>query len=247
MDPLNGRCFATLPPYHAFNAVGTSSPRLPEGAVVALRVSADPHEISSLPAAVHTVRRRFWLAPTVLWLAEGSPPDLLHQAYSSISLGVRAVLFGDALPADVLRPACTRPISLGSSVLEWLDLRGVRIPPVLVHLLGQVVQQAPLYAELRKLLGDMCVPESSLRLRCQRVGLPAPRHWHQMGRALHAALAVQAETGTPLARLALDLGYADHSALSQLCRRNFALRPGELRGTLGWEWLMERWCRQKIH
>ena len=52
---------------------------------------------------------------------------------------------------------------------------------------------------------------------------------------------VQAEPDTCLLRIAHEFGYADHSALSQLVYRSFRVRPGAVRGTLGWEWLMYRW------
>jgi hypothetical protein len=57
---------------------------------------------------------------------------------------------------------------------------------------------------------------------------------------------LQAQPETPLFRLALDLGYADHSAICQLLRRVFDLKPSEVRGTVGWEWMLERWLEREI-
>ena len=62
--------------------------------------------------------------------------------------------------------------------------------------------------------------------------------------ALRAALRLQAHAGASLMVLAVECGYSDHSSLSRQCLRLFGVRPGAIRGTLGWEWLLDRWLRR---
>ena len=50
-----------------------------------------------------------------------------------------------------------------------------------------------------------------------------------------------AEEKSPLLTLAVECGYSDHSSLSRQSLRLFGARPGVIRRTLGWEWLMHRW------
>ena len=80
-------------------------------------------------------------------------------------------------------------------------------------------------------------------IRLHKRLLPTPSRWYQAARALHTVLRIQSEPRTSLLRIAHELGYADHSALSQLVYRSFRVRPGTIRGTLGWEWLMHRWLQ----
>jgi AraC-like DNA-binding protein len=39
----------------------------------------------------------------------------------------------------------------------------------------------------------------------------------------------------------MELGYSDHSALSHQLRRLFGMSASQVRGLLGWEWLLDRW------
>jgi hypothetical protein len=46
-----------------------------------------------------------------------------------------------------------------------------------------------------------------------------------------------------VATVARRLRFADHSALAHLLRRSLGVTSQEIRGTLGWEWLLDRWLR----
>jgi AraC-like DNA-binding protein len=48
----------------------------------------------------------------------------------------------------------------------------------------------------------------------------------------------------PLLTVAVEGGYSDHSSLSRQSLRLFGVRPGAIRPTLGWEWLLDRWLRR---
>jgi AraC-like DNA-binding protein len=156
-------------------------------------------------------------------------------------MGVRAVLLRGQAPALPLRRQLTRPINLPDQVVDWLASRGLRMSPALADLLRQIFASARHHHELSSLCREIGAVESSARFRCSKKRLPSPSRWLQAARGLHAIFRLQAEPERSLLHIALDLGYADHSALSHQIQRTFRVRPGAVRGVLGWEWLMDRW------
>src|ERR1041384_146611 len=86
--PLPGHCFAIVPPYRTFPPLPASRlpDALPEGAVLALRVSTLIHDFSSIPGAVRKLRARFRTAPVVLWVPGDPNPEMLHLAYGAARL-----------------------------------------------------------------------------------------------------------------------------------------------------------------
>jgi AraC-like DNA-binding protein len=62
-----------------------------------------------------------------------------------------------------------------------------------------------------------------------------------MARALNHALRIQARPEARLTLLAMEAGYSDHSGLTRQLIRMFGVTPVGIRGTLGWEWLADRW------
>jgi AraC-like DNA-binding protein len=112
---------------------------------------------------------------------------------------------------------------------------------MVASLLREIFARAATSPDLSTLLAQVGMAESSARFRLHKRLLPTPSRWFQAARALHSVMRVQAEPNRSLLRIAHEFGYADHSALSQLVHRSFRVRPGAVRGTLGWEWLMHRW------
>lgn len=154
---------------------------------------------------------------------------------------MRAIVGTDEPLGDALRPILTCPDDLGDDVVEWLALRGRTLAPVSAALVRQVVGQAHRFGQLGHLLAAMGESERTARHRLHGHGLPPPSAWYQMARALHGALRIQARPDAALAALALELGYADRSGLSWQLTRAFGVTPVAVRGTLGWEWLLDRW------
>ena len=234
----------TSPPYREARplppAAGAAPWHLPRGTVLVLDAGATPADLLLLPDAVTDARRRFIGAALVVRVAELTAATM-GLAQRAARLRVRAVI-GPGEPSDeVLRPALTRPDDLGDDVVEWLALRGRPLSPVVAGLARQVVGQAHRFAQLGDLFAPLGESERTARHRFRGKGLPPPSAWHQAGRALHAALRIQAEPQARLSALALELGYADHSGFSRQLTRAFGVTPAAVRGTLGWEWLMERW------
>ena len=209
------------------------------GSVVGLRLDCGA-DWMTLEPAVRQLRNRLPASPLIL-LCSSTSDGALRLSTRAARAGVRAVLMDGTPLADGLRLALTCPDTLAEDVVDWLALRRLRLSPMVATLLREIFAKAPSYPDLAALLSGVGMAESSARFRLHKRLLPTPSRWFQAARALHTVLRVQAEPATCLLRIAHDLGYADHSALSQLIYRAFRVRPGAVRGTLGWEWLMHRW------
>lgn len=197
---------------------------------------------TSLQPAIRQLRLRLPAAAVTLVLPAGSGGDLLLSARASRG-GVRAVLLEEQPLRENLCRALTCPDSVADDVVEWLTLRRLRLSPMVASLLREIFTHAPTAPDLTTLLCRVGMAESSARFRLNKRLLPTPSRWFQAARALHCVLRVQANPSASLLRIAHEFGYTDHSALSQLVFRAFGVRPGAVRGTLGWEWLMYRWLR----
>lgn len=69
--------------------------------------------------------------------------------------------------------------------------------------------------------------ESTARAWCSKKRLPRARSWHQLGRALRIAEAIQA--GGTVTGVAARFGYTDHSGVSTLMRRTFGMGASGVR------------------
>ena len=216
----------------------------PPGLVLGIPIEKPVEDYALLDRTLREVRERSPATPVVLLLHLGVEESLYVTAHAA-RMGVRAVVPAGAPLRESLRRSLTGGSALAEDVVEWLGLCGVRLSPLVSSLVLQLFALAPRHDTLTGLLAEVGVPETSARFRMNKKRLPPPSRWYQAARALHAALRVQAEPDASLLRLAHRLGYADHSALSQLVYRSFGVRPGAVRGTLGWEWLMERWIRRE--
>jgi AraC-like DNA-binding protein len=229
------------PPYDRDRLLGgLTEDALRPGSVLIMDVHPVPRDPAALESALRAVKARAPSTP-VLLRAAADIDDLLTLA--TLGAGIRAqgvVLRGQPL-AGALRTQLTRPAHLPEQVGAWLALKGVRMAPALADLIRQIFARAPFHTEISSLCREIGAVESSARFRCAKKRLPPPSRWLQAARAVHASLRLQADPDRALLPLALELGYADHSALSHQIRRTFGVRPGEVRRVLGWEWLLDRW------
>jgi AraC-like DNA-binding protein len=215
------------------------------GSVLALHITARNIDWSECSETVRGLRHRLPSVPVVLSLGPDIP-DGLFLAGQAARASVRAVVSGNAPLGESLRRPLTDTQTLGADVVEWLGLFGLRLTPTLSHLITHIFSDAPRFREVADLLREIGAAESSTRFRFRKKGLPAPSRWLQAARGLHAALRIQLDPERSILAHACDLGYADHSALCHQMRRLFGTTPAAVRGTLGWEWLLERWVRSNI-
>jgi AraC-like DNA-binding protein len=232
----------SVPPYREVVRMPHGLPgRLVRGSLLVLEAESLAHEWLLLPQSIATLRARHPTAPVILRVPE-TTAGTLRLAHRASRLGVRAVIARDEPLADVLRPLLTHPDDLAGDLVEWLQIRGRMLSPRVSALVRSVVELAPRYAHVGELVRATGESDRTVRHLFQYTGSPGLRHWHQGARALYAALRLQAaETdarGEALARL---MGYSDHSGFSRQITRTFGVTPAGIRGTLGWEWLADRW------
>lgn len=230
--------YAEASPYRLLG--GAERDPLPFGAILGVEIRGSVPDWSELERTILALRRQAVAAPLVL-VIDPEAEDLIFVATRVARLPVRAVLFRGEPLDGTLRRQITRPSSLPDDVVEWLSLRGTRLTPMTAELIRQIFAHASEHHEIVSLLREMGNPESSARFRCRKKRLPSPGRWLHAARALNTAFRMQAEPSRPLLQLAHELGYADHSALSNQMLRVFRMRPGAVRRILGWEWLLDRW------
>ena len=208
--------------------------------VVDLRAAAAPEMETALASTVAQARQTHPTLPIILRVPE-TTMDALRLAHRASRMGVRAVVGCGECLAFALRPVLTRADDLPASLLEWLEFRGRSVGPMLSALVRGIVMLAPRYPHLGDLVAVLGESERTMRHRFQASGAPGPRDWHQGARALDAALCLQAEPDARLLEVALARGYSDTSGITRQITRAFGVTPAAIRGTLGWEWLAERW------
>jgi len=234
--------FQLAPPYDRFEVVPDPAALTPddlrEAALLAVGL-ASPHDPSAdVAALVRELRARFPAAPVVLRL--GQPADEGELDW----LGVRAVVLDGESPRQRLRVTLTDATALPEQIEQWLRLRLPGLPPAVRRLIDEIVRLSPGFGEVGPLLASIGHAERTARTWFRHAGAPGPGKWLAAAHAVRAALRMQAEEGAPLLTLAVECGYSDHSSLSRQSLRLFGVRPGTIRRTLGWEWLLDRWLRR---
>lgn len=218
--------------------------RLPRAAVLVLDVRTPDEAGAQLAQAVMAARTRFPAAPIVVRVEQASTVAL-RVAQSAPRLRVRAVVGTDEALAPSLRALLSHPPALGDDVVEWMEVRGHPLSPSAAALVRHLVDTSAACAHVADALAHAGQSERTAR-HCMHVrALPPPSAWHQATRALRAVLRIQAEPRVRVLDVAAEYGYSDHSGLSSQLARTFGVGVSAVRGTVGWEWLMDRWLRSR--
>jgi AraC-like DNA-binding protein len=150
----------------------------------------------------------------------------------------------DVSPEDLAQVLRRQPSDLGAEVTEYLRWRGLGADRETSQLIRRIID---LSAELRT-ISAVCrrlyVSRRSLGRRLMCRGLPVPSHWLHIGRILRVASRLQNRDAT-VSSVACDLGYPDGFSVSNQMERLVGVRPSDVRGHLGWEWLFEAWLRRE--
>jgi len=132
-------------------------------------------------------------------------------------------------------------------VIEWLEGKGVRLRPAPAYVLRHVFENPGRYHDWSDVLEDLGLSGSSTRFWMRKKSLPAPSQWLVLVRALHAARALHERRDTPVVRIAWDLGFGDHSAVTHLLNRAFGINSTAIRALPEFDVgeLMELWWSRR--
>jgi hypothetical protein len=132
---------------------------------------------------------------------------------------------------EALRPLISNALLIQPRLREWVERRGRE------HR-GTGRAWGLVEAGLGGLPSDTMPAELSVP---PRIGPPSQSRWHQLGKPLRAAMALQRHPERTVSRVAITLGYHDGSSLSRQLNGVFGRRPAFVRSRLGWRWLVEDW------
>jgi AraC-like DNA-binding protein len=240
--------FQLAPPYEHYDGVpdpGALTPQtLPDASLVVIGLDQPRHGWDEAIALAPQLRARLPAAPVALRVPQGTGQDDIDRAGHAGGPHVRAVLIEGEPPRPRLRRILTDASTLPDQVEQWLPVRLPDLVPDVRQMVGLIVRLSPGFAEVSVLLGTLGHAERTVRTWFRRAGVPGPGKWLAVAHAVRAALRLQAEESAPLLTIAVECGYSDHSSLSRQSLRLFGVRPGAIRRTLGWEWLLDRWLRR---
>lgn len=149
-------------------------------------------------------------------------------------------------PQDLRTLLAAVPSDLPAATVEYLAWRGLVLDTDLRRTVRRVLE---LSSEVRTVTGlsrGLYMSRRALGRRFLKEGLPVPSHWLHFGRLLRVVLDLQ-RPETTLMDVAFDNGYPDGFSLSNQMKRLTGLRPSQLSGRLGWEWIAERWIQTELH
>lgn len=233
------------PPYQSFEPIpdigGLPAAHLAPGTILAMEVADPGRAWPFLPPSLRSLRAAVPTASVILRLPAVPDAAAMELAHRAGQLHLRAVLLeGEPIEAS-LRRALTRAGDLSGDVFEWLSLRRLSLAATTAKFLEPMFREVLSHRNVSQLTRPQDRAESTMRAHMRREGLPPPRDWLRCARSLHAALRLQAQPRVPVLTTALALGYTDHSQLSREISECFGVRPTDIRPTMGWEWLMDRW------
>ena len=216
------------------------------GSVAALVVDDHAATLGDVEGVVLELRRRYPHLPFVLCVVGATASTTAQLAFRAHALHLRGVIVDGTQLAASLRIAFSARGDLGADVVEWLQLRGLKMQPSLAHLVGCVFRDVPAHKRCDQLLRATQYSDRTARAQCRKAGVVTPSAWFQLARAIHAVLRLQHGCGSSVLRVALALGYHDQSGLIRQMDHLFGLRPAMTRDLLGWEWLLERWVGRRM-
>ncbi len=170
-------------------------------------------------------------APCLRRLNELRPKGVLPYVDIDVIGALRSVLYAP-------------PVRVGQSMAGYLTGRGLINDDTVRGYVCRIFDNAPQVRSVSRLSSMLCMSRRTLGRHFAAAGLPVPSHWLQFARLLHAVFQLQRK-GRSVFQVACKLGYPDGFTMSNQMKRVLGLRPSEVRGVLGWEWIVERWLRRE--
>lgn len=144
------------------------------GSILAAEVRDAARDLPQEAGWISALRSRFPVVPLLVWAPSAAGHTLLDLARRVERFGAGAVLVQQEPTGEAVRAALSRPVALGSHVVDWLVLRGVSLPPTARDLIREIFRAAPQHRRTGTLLRSLGHAERSARYRFHRWGLARP-------------------------------------------------------------------------
>ena len=232
------------PPYRHLIPVDRTGPGPPRegGWVLTWHLGAEDW----LDAAAMVANRRAGIALAIILPDGDNRPSITPVLRAIEQSRPQAVLpFHEApCPTEIAGVIRRPPLSLSSSVSEYLDWRGFALDPVARNIIRRIVELSDRAQTISALATNLYMSRRALGRRLLKSSLPVPSHWLHISRILRATFRLQNSDAT-LFHVACSLGYPDGFSLSNQMSRLCGVRPLEVRDRIGWEWLFENWLARE--
>jgi AraC-like DNA-binding protein len=136
------------------------------------------------------------------------------------------------------------PRSIPATLTDYLVRRGLLRRKRAAREFQRIVELAPETRSISGLSRRMYTSRRTLGRHFVATGMPVPSHCLQFSRLFHVALQLQIDDGAVF-RIASRFGYTDGFTMSNQMKRMIGFRPSEVRGLLGWEWIVEAWLKRE--
>lgn len=203
-----------------------------EGVLAVVRLERADGAQQTLHTWLPAARRRHPWCTFVLQFIDFEADETANALLVAGRSGIRACVLGAVISEASLRRSLSDSTGLDERLVDWL---------------GYATPESPVDGDLARAVLRQSHVGRPIRAQLRALGLPSPLRWRQCVRALRAILLLQANPRLSVEAVALASGFADHASLWRLTRALFGVTPSALRGTLGWEWLADRWLQRFSH
>jgi AraC-like DNA-binding protein len=236
-------CMSPYTPDHANEHPSFAEMRPGFGDLVLIRCAGPVAENGAelLETLVRRCRCSFPASPVVVWIPAAEPGCVIEMVRGATLAHVRAILGGPEMPVAEMRKQLTSAQGISPFVLRWATDAGYLPDTPLPEELRTLLTAPPNVRTLERLALQGHVAARTWRGKLQQMGLPTPRAWLGLAHALHVAFFLQRNRSRPLQKVAEELGMQNVSVMSQQFHRVFGLAPGQVRGLLGAEPLLQHW------
>lgn len=148
-------------------------------------------------------------------------------------------------PEEIAQVIRRPPVSLASSVSDYMRWRGISLAPATRNTIRRVFELSARLSTITELARNLYMSRRALGRKFRKGGLPVPSHWLHIARLIRAALKLQNSTES-LFQVATSLGYPDGFSMSNQMHRLCRVRPQEARKRYGWEWIFECWLAREM-
>lgn len=193
------------------------------------------------------LRVRSASTPLVVLLPPASEiRETLPLIHGIPALRPRAVLPGPSLgtPRYVRHVLSSPPPSVAEAACGYLTTRGLLEDKHVEREVKRIFELAPEVSCISELARRMYTSRRTLGRHFARLDLPVASHWLQFARLFHVCIRLQAEQ-IAVFGAAVRAGYPDGFTMSNQMKRLIGVRPSEVRGLLGWEWVIEAWLERE--